>query len=151
MLGGGISGLATAHYLRKLHGTTALDVTLVEADPRLGGKVRTEPFAGRPVECGPDGFLARAPEALEICADLGLAESLVSPGGGPAYLWMRGRLRAIPSGLVMGVPAGMAGIAFAGVLSPVGIARAALDLTLRVSGPRWQRAGRSAPERHLRR
>ncbi len=130
VLGGGISGLAAAHFLRKLYAPARLDITVVEADPRLGGKVRTDPLASRPVEGGPDGFLARVPEALELCCDLGLAESLVSPGGGPAYLWMRGRLRAIPGGMGLGVPTGLSGIAFTGLLSPFGVARAALDLAL---------------------
>jgi oxygen-dependent protoporphyrinogen oxidase len=130
VLGGGISGLAAAHFLRKLYSPAHLDLTLVEADPRLGGKVRTDSLAGRPVEGGPDGFLARVPEALELCRDLGLAESLISPGGGPAYLWTHGRLRAIPGGLMLGVPTGLSGIAFTGLLSPFGIARAALDLVL---------------------
>ena len=130
MLGGGISGLAAAHFLRKLYAPAQLDITLVEADQRLGGKIRTDQLASRQVEGGPDGFLARVPEALELCRDLGLTDSLVSPCRGPAYFWMRGRLRGIPGGLVLGVPTGLSGIVFTGLLSPRGVARATLDLVL---------------------
>ena len=46
---------------------------------RLGGKLRTTPFAGRLVDEGADAFLARVPGGRELCDELGLGDDLVSP------------------------------------------------------------------------
>jgi len=48
VVGGGITGLVAAHRLTEAH----VDVTLVEASARLGGKVRTGEVAGHLVETG---------------------------------------------------------------------------------------------------
>ena len=47
VIGAGIAGLAAAHGLLHGHGRTC-SVTVVEADDRVGGKIRTTPFAGLP-------------------------------------------------------------------------------------------------------
>src|SRR5579875_3113604 len=49
VLGGGITGLAAAYTLTQA-GRDALHVTIVEADKRIGGKIRTRSFAGVPVD-----------------------------------------------------------------------------------------------------
>ena len=100
VVGGGISGLAAAHALVE----AGADVTLLEADDRFGGKIRTTSFDGQPVDEGPDAFLARVPHAVELSKRLGLGDDLVSPGTGSASLWLDGRLQPIPAGLVLGVP-----------------------------------------------
>jgi oxygen-dependent protoporphyrinogen oxidase len=103
-------------------------VVLLEAGGRLGGKLRTETVGGRPVDLGPDAFLARRPEAVELCTELGLADELVVPGRRTAYVWARGRLRPLPDGLALGVPTRLEPLARSGIVSPLGAARAALDL-----------------------
>ncbi len=120
VVGGGISGLAAAHKL----GEDGHDVTLLEADDRLGGKIRTSEFAGRPVDEGPDAFLARIPHAVELARRVGIGGELVSPGTGSASLWLDGRLKPIPTGLVLGVPVDFEPLAASGVLSEAGLARA---------------------------
>jgi oxygen-dependent protoporphyrinogen oxidase len=125
VVGGGITGLTAAWALRRL--PDAPSVTLLEADGRLGGKIRTTPFAGlAAVDEGPDAFLARVPWATQLCRDLGLTD-LVSPATGRAYVWHGGQLHAIPEGLVLGVPAGLGGLARSGLLSWRGKARAAAE------------------------
>ena len=128
VVGGGITGLATAWYLRT--GAQPPDVTLLEASGRLGGKIRTEDLAGVPVEAGPDTFLARVPRAAELCRELGLDDDLAPPATGKAYVWHGGRLHPLPPGTVLGVPVTARSLAASGVLSPAGAARAALDLVL---------------------
>ena len=128
VIGGGITGLAAAWELARRAGGPG--VVVYEADQRLGGKIRTDAFADQVVEAGPDAFLARVPHAIELCRELGLADELVAPGAGRAYLWTRGRVRGLPEGLVLGVPSDLVGLALSGVLSPLGLARAALDLVL---------------------
>lgn len=120
VVGGGISGLAAAHKLAE----DGHDVTVLEADDRLGGKIRTTEFAGRPVDEGPDAFLARIPHAVDLARRVGLGDELVSPGTGSASLWLGGGLKPIPAGLVLGVPVDFEPLAASGVLSEAGLARA---------------------------
>ena len=126
VVGGGITGLATAWYLRE----AGAAVTLYEAGERLGGKIQTGDLDGVPVELGPDTFLARVPWAVDLCRALGLEDELVAPATGKAYVWTRGRLRPLPSGTVLGVPARLRPLARSGIVSPRGLARAAADLVL---------------------
>jgi len=130
IVGGGITGLATAYYLVRQREGALLRVTLIEADGRLGGKIRTEPFAGMAVDAGPEAFLTRMPWAVALCRELGLEGELVAPVASKTWLWSRGRLRPLPDGLVLGVPTSMAAIVRSGILSPAGIVRAGLDLVL---------------------
>jgi oxygen-dependent protoporphyrinogen oxidase len=128
VVGGGVSGLAAAWFLRQGHEPPA--VTLVEAGDRLGGKIRTSSFAGRAVDEGADAFLARGAPAVELCRKLGLGDRLTTPATDRAFVWTRGALRPLPAGLVLGVPTGLLALARSGILSPAGVARAALDLVL---------------------
>jgi oxygen-dependent protoporphyrinogen oxidase len=133
VVGGGIAGLAAAHELAGHEGVTA---TVLEASPRLGGKVRTDPFAGGRLDAGPDAFLARRPEAVELCAELGLTDRLEPPATGSAWLWVGGRLRPLPTGTLLGVPTDLAAAARSGTLSPLGLARlAAAPLLARRTRP----------------
>lgn len=124
--GGGISGLTAAWELV----AAGADVTLVEASNRLGGKIATEPFAGIALDTGPDSFLSRVPAAADLARQVGLGDELVAPGTGQAWLWARGRLRRLPTGLVLGVPADLRSLARSGVLPAGATARAALDVVL---------------------
>lgn len=128
VVGGGITGLAAA---RRAVALGAERVVVFEASDRLGGKLRTSPFAGLPaVDEGPDAFLARVPEAVALCRELGLGDDLVSPAIGKAWLWWDHRLHALPEGLVLGVPSDLAGLARSRLLSWRGKARAALEPVL---------------------
>jgi oxygen-dependent protoporphyrinogen oxidase len=133
VVGGGITGLATAWALATAG--TDLRVEVLEADRRFGGKLLAVVMGGRAVDVGPDAFVARRPEAVELCRQLGLADELVAPGTRTASVWARGRLRTLPAGLALGVPTRLGPLARSGILSPLGMGRAALDL----SGwpPRW--------------
>ena len=129
VVGGGITGLAAAW---EAAGAGAR-VTLFEAGDRLGGRILTEEVAGRPVDLGPDAFLARVPDALDLCRELGLDGELVHPAAEGAAVWMGGRLRPLPSGLVLGAPTGagdLRRLVRAGLLTPLGAVRAALDVVL---------------------
>lgn len=126
VVGGGITGLAAAWELSRA--PDAPRVTLLESGPRLGGKLQASPFAGLAhVDEGADAFLARVPWGRQLCDELGLTD-LVSPATGRAYVWHGGRLHPIPDGLVLGVPAGLVGLVRSRLLSPLGVARAGLDL-----------------------
>jgi oxygen-dependent protoporphyrinogen oxidase len=124
VLGAGIAGLAAAWELRA-------DAEVTVIDPGgIGGRIRTTDFDGIPVDEGADAFITRTPSALQLCAELGLTDELVAPAAGRTLLWVGGRLRPVPEGLVLGVPARLGPLFRSGVLSPAGILRAGLDLAL---------------------
>lgn len=61
IIGGGITGLAAAFYMEKeiKEKQPPLEVTLIEAGPRAGGKIQTAHKDGYIIERGPDSFLER--------------------------------------------------------------------------------------------
>lgn len=123
VIGGGISGLAAAWDLSK-----HADVTVFESE-RLGGKIRTGTFLDRPVDCGPDAFITRSPDAVALCQEIGV-DDLVPPEAGRSLLWSGGKLRPLPDGLVLGVPRRIGPLLTSGILSPSGVLRAAGDLVM---------------------
>jgi oxygen-dependent protoporphyrinogen oxidase len=123
VVGGGITGLAAAYHLM----TLGVRVTLLEAADRLGGKIRTTPFAGLPaVDEGPDAYLTRVPFAATLAREVGLGDAITSPASGTASIWSNG-LHTIPSGLMLGVPTGVSTLALSPLMSWRGKARAALE------------------------
>jgi protoporphyrinogen/coproporphyrinogen III oxidase len=145
VVGGGISGLAAAWELSggAAPGAGGPDVVLVEASPRLGGPLSTALVGGRAVDTGPDGFLGRRPEAVDLCREVGLGDALVPIAARGASVWARGRLRPLPEGHALGVPTRFWPTARAGLLGPRGdlaLARDALLPRPDVRGPIGDRA-----------
>ena len=123
VVGGGITGLTAAHELA----TGGADVTVREADDRLGGKIRTTPFAGLDaVDEGADAFLLRVPDAVGLARRVGLGDELTHPTDARAAVWHDG-LHPLPDGLVLGVPASVRPLVRSRLLSLRGKARAALE------------------------
>src|SRR5919199_5153862 len=129
VVGGGIAGLAAARTVRRyaLDANQDVEVSLLEASERLGGKIWTERIDGLPLEWGPDSFVSAKPRGRDLAEELGLAGDLVAPDA-PArrtYLLTRGGLVVLPRGLVMGVPTGpraLADAARSGLVSARGAA-----------------------------
>jgi oxygen-dependent protoporphyrinogen oxidase len=140
VVGGGISGLAAAWELSGggAGGSRAHDVIVLESTPRLGGALDSARFGGRLVDIGPDGFLGRRPEALDLCRELGLGEALVPIAGRGAGVWARNRVRPLPGGLALGIPTRFWPAARSGILGlrgQLGLARDALLPRPDVRGP----------------
>src|SRR5450756_2445372 len=129
IVGGGISGLATAHDIHRRLGD-GVQLTVIEAGSQLGGKVATQPFSGHSVDTGPDALLVRVPAMAALLEDLGLSDQIVAPAALGAHVWSRGRLRRLPTGTLFGVPDRLLPLLKSRLLSPAGLARAALDLEL---------------------
>jgi oxygen-dependent protoporphyrinogen oxidase len=130
VVGGGITGLAAAHRLtRHVPGS---QITLVEVDDRLGGKIVTERGDGFVIEGGPDSFLATKPRGVGLSKEVGLGERLieVTPRERRAFVLFRGELHDLPEGLTGLVPTRLAPLARSPLLSPAGKARVALDYVL---------------------
>lgn len=106
ILGGGLSGLSTAFYLKRL--VPEIDLTLAEAGPRLGGVIGTErvesPQHGTfVIDHGADMFATDPPHAMQLCRELGVEEQLIVPNAdlAGAMIVHRGRLVPIPDGFVL--------------------------------------------------
>ncbi|PYX32218.1 MAG: protoporphyrinogen oxidase [Acidobacteria bacterium] len=108
IIGGGISGLSAAYALEEHRRQTgsALDYTLFESSPQLGGVLRTEKIDGCIVEAGPDSFITEKPWAADLCRSLGLCDQLIGSNDADrkTYILVRGRLIAMPDGLMFMVP-----------------------------------------------
>lgn len=101
IVGGGISGLATAYYLEKeaQQHSLAIHTTVLEKETRLGGKIATQQQAGFVFEGGPESFVTRKPEAWELCQELGLQDRLVgTTRPGKNYVLHNGRPAIVPDG-----------------------------------------------------
>lgn len=105
IIGGGITGLATAFYLQE-YTRGSVDVTLIESAPNLGGKIATAQANGFVIEGGPDSFLTRKKVMLELCRKLGLEDQLVSSNIAKrtTYVWKRGQLHPMPEGMMLMAP-----------------------------------------------
>lgn len=78
IVGGGLSGLTLAYYLRRAD----VDVTIIEASDRLGGRVHT--IYGKnntPLELGATWFSDMHPELIGLLKDLGLQRYPQFSGG----------------------------------------------------------------------
>ena len=79
VVGGGISGLSTAFYVKQHR--PDWEVTLLERNPRLGGTMGTEEVDGFRFEQGSNGFLSNKPDTLDLAAALNnMGSALLSLG-----------------------------------------------------------------------
>jgi oxygen-dependent protoporphyrinogen oxidase len=101
IVGGGISGLALAYRLEQRLPNAAIHV--LEAAPRVGGKVATTTRDGFHVECGPNGFLDTKPTTFNLCQELGLSAQLLPASEAASrnrYLFLNGKLQLLPNSLL---------------------------------------------------
>lgn len=133
VVGSGITGLAAAHYLREMGKERGLPlrITLIEADNRVGGKIRTLHRDGCVIERGPDSFLARKTPIITLSRELGLIDQLVPVNpAAPARILHRGMLHAMPRGMQLGIPVNIGPFLRSGLISWPGKVRALLDMAL---------------------
>ncbi|WP_075619885.1 protoporphyrinogen oxidase [Paenisporosarcina indica] len=132
VVGGGITGLAAAFYLQKEAKEKGypLEVFLIEASHRLGGKIQTVRKDGFIIERGPDSFLERKKSFGILADDLGISDQLVSNATGQAYVLVNEELHPIPGGSVMGIPTQISPFISSGLFSWSGKIRAAGDFVL---------------------
>jgi len=122
IVGGGISGLVAARTLV----SAGLDVTVLEAAGRWGGKINSIALDGIRLDTGAESVLARRSEGIALIGSLGLNDRLVHPSDAQPELLIEGRLHSLPRS-VSGVPTDLEPLT--GVLSGAGLARARLEPT----------------------
>ncbi len=132
IIGGGIAGLATAHYLQKYaqENKVNLTYTLVEKDPKFGGKIVTSASDGFIIEGGPDSFISQKPWAYRLAVELGLKERLIGTNDDrrKTYVVHKGKLRPLPDGVMLIVPTRFMPFALSPLISPLGKLRMGMDL-----------------------
>lgn len=128
IIGGGISGLAAAHHLRRLN--PEVDVLLLEAGSRLGGVIQTTSQDGFLVEDAADNFITTSPAAVGLCQELGLGGDLICTSGSNqrSMVVHHGRLEPIPAGFLVMAPSRIWPFVSTRILSPLGKLRACLEL-----------------------
>lgn len=132
ILGGGITGLAAAYYLQKeaREKKLPIETVLIEASPRLGGKIQTINKDGFIIERGPDSFLARKLSASRLAKEVGIENELVRNTAGKSYVLVHDKLYPMPGGSIMGIPTQIRPFLTTGLFSIAGKMRAAADFFL---------------------
>ena len=79
VIGGGISGLATAFAIEREAASVNLEVEtlVIEKEQRCGGKIWSRQEEGYLCEWGPNGFLDNKPMTLDLCSQLGIEQQLL--------------------------------------------------------------------------
>lgn len=134
IIGGGITGLTAAFYLKQAAKTSGVEIacTVLEATDRLGGKIDTLRRDGFVLERGPESMLARKSAGVQLIRDLGLESEMVStqPQHQGTYVAHEGRLVPMPTGTNLGIPIQLSRFLGNNLLSAPGKARALADLLL---------------------
>jgi len=95
IVGGGISGLSLAYFLLKRN--PELDLKLIEAEKRAGGKIITEKVSGFLCEGGVNGFLSNKPSTITLAQELNIEPVKGSESAKKRYILIDGKLTEVPS------------------------------------------------------
>jgi len=98
IVGGGISGLSLCYFL--IERNPSLDISVLEADSRPGGKIWTDRHNGFLSERGPNGFLDSKPQTLELCRAIGVERNLhrSNDNARKRFIFSGGELHRLPEG-----------------------------------------------------
>jgi protoporphyrinogen/coproporphyrinogen III oxidase len=120
IIGGGISGLSAAFLLeQQRRAGVPLQYVIFESAPRSGGVLLTEHVDGCVVEAGADSFLTEKSWAADLCRQIGLCDQLIGSNDAArkTYILVKGKLVAIPDGLMFMVPTRILPILFSPLFS----------------------------------
>lgn len=94
ILGAGISGLATAHWLKK----DGFDVTILEAKAEPGGAMETRTEDGFLIDYGPNSGLETTPLISQIAEEVGFKDEMIyaNEKADKRYILRNGTLHALP-------------------------------------------------------
>src|SRR3989304_4217926 len=108
IIGGGISGRATAYSLeeRAEREGKSVAITLLEKKNQIGGNILTERVGDFLIEGGPDCFLSEKPWAIQLCEKLGIADRLLCTNDEyrKTYILWNGHLHELPEGIMLMIP-----------------------------------------------
>ncbi|MGE7930368.1 protoporphyrinogen oxidase [Lysinibacillus xylanilyticus] len=132
VLGGGITGLCTMHYLQRQVQEKNLDVklVLVEKNTYLGGKLHSAFEQGFIMETGADSIVARHKGVMELVEELNFEQNLVYNETGISYIYTNNELHAIPADSTFGIPMSLQSLEESTLVSEEGKKEALKDLTM---------------------
>ena len=132
VVGGGITGLSTMHYLQKLKIEKALEVELilVESNEYLGGKIHSVQEKDFIMEVGADSIVARNEGVMPLVEELQLQDELVYNATGISYIYTNNELHAIPADTVFGIPTSVESLNSSTLVSEEGKKEALKDLEM---------------------
>ncbi len=138
IVGGGVSGLAAAHYLAR----AGIPSRLFERRARLGGSIRTETAGGCLVEAGADSWLAAKDWMEGLLEELGLAGQAIDSNDSRrrTFVIRRGRPVPLPESMRLLAPAKPWQALSTPLLGPAAKARMALE---------WFRRPAAHPDRSV--
>lgn len=137
VIGGGAAGLGAAFKIKRAadegHDVT---FTLVEKDPRLGGKIASATIADPEgagefiIDGGPDCFLTEKPGVHRIAKLVGIFDEELPTDDARkrTHILSRGRLHDLPDGVMMFAPTKFVPFATTGLFSLPGKIRMGMDL-----------------------
>lgn len=129
VVGGGITGLCTMHYLkRKLkENNEEARLVLIEKNSYLGGKMHSVYEKDYIMETGADSIVARHPGVLELIQELHYESEVVYNETGISYIHTNNELHAIPAGSIFGIPMDETSLMSSTLISPEGKKRVLQD------------------------
>jgi len=98
ILGAGITGLASAHWLEK----EGFDVTIIEQNSEPGGAMTTELVDNFLIDFGPNSGLETTPKIRELVDSIGLSDEMIyaNQEGSKRYILKDDQLLPLPTSLV---------------------------------------------------
>lgn len=132
VLGGGITGLCTMHYLQRQvqEKNLAVKLVLVEKNTYLGGKLHSAYEQGFIMETGADSIVARHKGVMELVEELNFEQNLVYNETGISYIYTNNELHAIPADSTFGIPMSLQSLEESTLVSEEGKKEALKDLTM---------------------
>ena len=132
VVGGGITGLCTMHYIKRqmIENNIKAKLILIERNNYLGGKIHSAHDGGFIMETGADSIVARHPGVLELVRELDFESELVYNETGISYIHTNNELHAIPAGSTFGIPMSEESLHASTLISEEGKQRVLQDLQL---------------------
>ena len=132
VIGGGITGLCTMHYLKRQAKEYDMPIRLILAEKNsyLGGKMHTVYEQGFIMETGADSMVARHPSVLNLVKELDFESELVYNETGISYIHTNNELHAIPAGSTFGIPMSVDSLNASTLISEEGKKRVLQDFEL---------------------
>ncbi|MFD1956353.1 protoporphyrinogen oxidase [Paenibacillus thailandensis] len=129
IVGGGVTGLSTAYYLNRhiKHNKLDAKIVLIEAEDRLGGKIRTVHTGEYTMETGADSIVTRKSNVAPLLEELGLSDDVVYNATGKSFIYIDGELKPIPEDTVFGIPLSLESLAKSTLISAEGKVEALKD------------------------
>lgn len=130
VIGGGITGLCTMHYLQRQvrANNLAVNLVLIEKNDYIGGKIHSETTDGFIMETGADSIVARHPGVLDLVREVNYEDELVYNEMGTSFIYTNNELHAIPKDSTFGIPMSLASLEASTLVSAEGKEEALKDL-----------------------